>query len=115
MIKDKYSTRITIDGRLFQIDFWTDTSMGTTLPYYAVEEVVTKWRKRFFLFGDYIEYETHIPICRYWIVGSRVEAAKADIRTYLEDEKKGRDELYEVSRFCRTQATASNERNVNGQ
>lgn len=111
----KMTKRVTIDGRLFQIDFWTDTSLGVHFPYYAVEEIKTRRRKRFFLFGDYIECEFHIPVSEHWTPESRVEHAQADIRSYLDNEKKELSEALDVINFCKTQAIASNERNVNGQ
>lgn len=99
----KMTKRVTIDGRLFQIDFWTDTNLGLNLPYYSVEEIEMRQRKRFFLFGDYVEYEFHIPICEYWTPQNRVKHAQADIRAYLDNEKKERDELLEVKHFCGNQ------------
>lgn len=100
MRKYKQTKRLTVQERLFQIDFWIETTLGVKLPYFSVCEIRKNQRKRFWLWGDLIEYEVPIYVCTHWTYDSRVDAAKIAIAEYLEREKDELEEEVEVRLFC---------------
>ena len=94
------SKRITMEGRNFQIDFWTDYAFNPGLPYYRVSEVKVFSIRKYLFFGNYVEHEFLEEICEHWTNDSRVKCAQNSIKLYLLAEKEKFNEREEVENFC---------------
>lgn len=88
MKKNYKSTRIEMEGRTFQVEFWEEPCGSVILHYVCVSEIIFTEAKSFWLFRKTKTYEYKHEIGRRWGASNRVEWAMNEIANYLLREKK---------------------------
>ena len=86
--------RMSLEGRLFQIEFWEEDFYGNVLPWVGVYEVLEVERC-----GKHTEELKEIKTC--WTDDDRLELARAVVAEtiYLSAQKKRQDAA--IDEFCR--------------
>lgn len=99
MIKQDYkSGRVQVEGRTFEIEFWTETHFG--LPYARVSEIKPK-EARTHLFSNKIKMkEVKHEIDYGWMSSNRLDWAMRQIAEHLQREKDELEELRQIDKFC---------------
>ena len=96
MKKDYKTGRIEVEGRTFQIEFWTESHFG--LPYVSVSEIKTKETKSWFS-NEIKVREVKYQIDYGWC-DKRLDWAMGCIVQYLQKEKDDIEELRRIDSFC---------------
>lgn len=99
MIKQDYkSGRVQVEGRTFEIEFWTEIHFG--LPYASVSEIKTK-EVRVHPFSKKTKTkEVKCGINYGWMSFNRLDWAMRQIAEYLQREKDELEELRQIDKFC---------------
>ena len=86
MIKQDYkSGRVQVEGRTFEIEFWTETHFG--LPYASVSEIKTKEVKTHLFSNKTKTKEIKCGINYGWMLSNRLDWAMRQIAEYLQIDK----------------------------
>ena len=87
--KNYQSGRMTVDGRIFEIEFWDSSFFD--LPSFRIYEIVTNKRGK----------ERNIYVEEGWVDnGDRLGKVKVAIHKYLTDEKARAEDLKQIKEFC---------------
>lgn len=99
MIKQDYkSGRVQVEGRTFEIEFWTETHFG--LPYASVSEIKTKEVRAHLFFKKTKTKEIKCGINYGWMSSNRLDWAMRQIAEHLQREKDELEELRQINKFC---------------
>ena len=99
MIKQDYkSGRVQVEGRTFEIEFWTETHFG--LPYASVSEIKTKEVKTRLFSNKTKTKEIKCGINYGWMSSNRLDWAMRQIAEYLQRERDELEELRQIDKFC---------------
>lgn len=96
------SGRMTVEGRTFELSFWNDSYLE--LPYFKVEEIVTKESRSLFTLFRPVKNEERIRVVAGWTGENRMEATKHWIAKYLAEEKERNEESRQIKAFCENQS-----------
>lgn len=98
-MKQDYSKGVLeVEGRKFQIEFWTDEYLS--LPYFSISEIVKKPMRVGFLKRRTEIKECMEPILEGWTCEDRLEVAKSKIVSHLEHERFKEMEKQRIAAFC---------------
>ena len=93
--------RITVEGRIFQIEFWEEPFCSVTLNYVCVSEIIsTEAKKSFWFFRTTKTREVKREIGKRWGASNRVEWAKSEIANHLLVEKAIAKDRQDIEDFC---------------
>lgn len=99
MIKQDYkSGRVQVEGRTFEIEFWTETHFGP--PYASVSEIKTKEVKTRLFSNKTKTKEIKCGINYGWMSSNRLDWAMRQIAEYLQRERDELEELRQIDKFC---------------
>lgn len=99
MSADRKVGQITVGGRLFEIEFWSEQLGSVELPWYRVSEIRTETYKP--IFGKEKQVTVRNTIKYAWTDQNRLESAKHDIDMYLYLERQKQIEADAIEDFCR--------------
>jgi len=99
-MRDYCKGREVVDGRTFEIEFWTDNNLG--LPWCRVNEIVLELHRKHWYSGEKEMREVKYELHKFWSFDSRLSLARQYIRDYLREEKAAEEYKREIEKFCKS-------------
>lgn len=104
MKKNYKETRIEVEGRTFQIEFWEEPWYSIELHYVCVSEIILKEVKPHWFSRKTVMREVKHEIQKTWGASNRVEWAMDRIKSHLRYEKEKFADCQQVEDFCKENA-----------
>ena len=98
-MKDYCKGREIVDGRTFEIVFWTDDTWGN-LPWCLIYEIKLELRKKHWYSRQKEMREVKYELDRFWSCDSRLDIAREYIKRYLKEEKDAEKYRRQIEEFC---------------
>ena len=101
MRKNYKETRIKVESRTFQIDFWEEYEFGIEFNYVRVSEIILKEVKSHWFTHRTKIREIKCEIDKCWGSANRIGWAMNAIESHLRHEKEKIKERQQVEAFCK--------------
>ena len=100
MKRNHKEKRITVEGRIFQIEFWEEILGSAVLNYVSVSEIILTEVKPFWFSRKTVIREVKDEIQKAWGPYNRVEWAMNAIENYIRSEKERAKDYQDIEDFC---------------